>query len=192
MIYDLSFFKVSDTDESVFDLSEIFDVELKKDNKQSFNTRWDETIITMKKQPEFLTVSFNSQSSLSHCCLCASKILFKRVNRETAPDFKRWRSDNWNRTTVRNMSPLVKDNLKGPPLALLGRNQGEEERISGDRVQCSRRQAQKEMKGFATVQRATTEFVGQVLPEVIVRKEMLVIIGIHLSVSSKRKLQTRE
>ena len=43
------YFKDSDTDESVLDLDEIF---LRSNDKvQSFNTRWDEAIIAMKKQP---------------------------------------------------------------------------------------------------------------------------------------------
>ena len=46
MIYDN--FKVLDTD----DLNEILKIELKNDNVQSFNTRWDEIIIAMKKQPD--------------------------------------------------------------------------------------------------------------------------------------------
>ena len=50
MIY--QYFKVSDTDDSVLDLNEILKVELKNDNVQSFSTRWDETIIAMKKQPD--------------------------------------------------------------------------------------------------------------------------------------------
>ena len=50
MIYE--YFKVSDTNESVLDLDEILKVELENDNLQPFNTRWDETIIVMKKQPD--------------------------------------------------------------------------------------------------------------------------------------------
>ena len=46
------YFKVSDTDESVLDLNELLKVELKNDNVQSFNTRWEQTIIAMKKQPD--------------------------------------------------------------------------------------------------------------------------------------------
>ena len=45
-------FKVSDTDESVLDFNEILKVEFKKDNALSLNTRWDETIIAMQKQPD--------------------------------------------------------------------------------------------------------------------------------------------
>ena len=67
MMYE--YFKVSDTDESVLDLNKILKTELKNDNVQACNTRWDETIIAMKKQPddeilEFcIIVSFDSQSS---------------------------------------------------------------------------------------------------------------------------------
>ena len=50
MIYE--YFKVGETDESVLDVNEICKVEMKNDNVQSFNTRWDETIIVMKKQPD--------------------------------------------------------------------------------------------------------------------------------------------
>ena len=50
MIYD--YFKVSDTDESVFDFNEILKVELKTHNVQSIKTRWDETKIAMKRQPD--------------------------------------------------------------------------------------------------------------------------------------------
>ena len=50
MIYE--YFKVSGADESVLDFNEILKAEFKNDNVQSFNTRWDETIIAMKKQPD--------------------------------------------------------------------------------------------------------------------------------------------
>ena len=40
----------SDTDESVLDVHEILKVELKNDTVQSFNTRWDGTVLAMKKQ----------------------------------------------------------------------------------------------------------------------------------------------
>ena len=46
------YFKFSDTDESVLDFDEILKVELKNDNVKSFDSRWDETIIAMKKQPD--------------------------------------------------------------------------------------------------------------------------------------------
>ena len=36
----------------VLDLNEFLKVELKNDNVQSFNTRWDETVIAVKKQPD--------------------------------------------------------------------------------------------------------------------------------------------
>ena len=45
-------FKVSDTHESVSDLNEILNVELKNHNVQSLNTQWDETTIAMTTQPE--------------------------------------------------------------------------------------------------------------------------------------------
>ena len=46
------YFKVSDSDESVLDLNEILKGELKNDNVQSFNTRREETMVVMKKQPD--------------------------------------------------------------------------------------------------------------------------------------------
>ena len=78
------YFKVSDTDESVLDFNEILKVELKNYNVHSFNTRWEEPIIAMKRQPDeeildnFFTVNFNSQSSQSNGCLCTFKKLFKK------------------------------------------------------------------------------------------------------------------
>ena len=48
MIY--QYFKVGDTDESALDPNEILTVELKYDNAQSFDSRWDETIIALKKR----------------------------------------------------------------------------------------------------------------------------------------------
>ena len=50
MIYE--YFKDSDMDEAVCDVDEILEVELKNDNVPSSNTRWDETIIATKKQPD--------------------------------------------------------------------------------------------------------------------------------------------
>ena len=50
MIYE--YFKVSDTDEAVSDNKEVFKVELKNANERSFNTRWGETMIAMKKQTD--------------------------------------------------------------------------------------------------------------------------------------------
>ena len=46
------YFKVSDTDQCVLDLNENLKVELKNDNVQLFNTRWDETINAMRRQPD--------------------------------------------------------------------------------------------------------------------------------------------
>ena len=50
MVYE--YFKVSDTDESFLDLNALLKDEWKHDYVQSFNTCWDETIITTKKQPD--------------------------------------------------------------------------------------------------------------------------------------------
>ena len=61
MVYE--YFNLSDTDESVLELHEIWKVELQDDKVHPFNTRWDETIITMKKQAdeEILDDSFHQQ-----------------------------------------------------------------------------------------------------------------------------------
>ena len=41
---------VNDTDAFFLDSNEFFNAELKNDNVQSFNTRWDETIVAIKSQ----------------------------------------------------------------------------------------------------------------------------------------------
>ena len=46
------YFNVSDTDESVSVSNEIWKAELKNDSVQPFKTRWDGTIIVMKKEPD--------------------------------------------------------------------------------------------------------------------------------------------
>ena len=46
------YFKVRDTDASVLDFNGILKVDLQIDNIQSFNTRWDETVIAMNKVPD--------------------------------------------------------------------------------------------------------------------------------------------
>ena len=48
MIYE--HYKNRDTDGSVLDISDLLKIELRGDNAQTFNTRWDESMITMKKQ----------------------------------------------------------------------------------------------------------------------------------------------
>ena len=135
MLYD--HFKVSDTDESVVDFNEILKVELKNYNIQSFNTRWDETMIVMKKQPDeemlfFHAVSFNSQSSGSHRCLCTLKILFRKVIREITPDLKRCWPDTQNRKFLCRISPH--EGQLGKPesgvAAAKGKNQGTGKRNS--------------------------------------------------------------
>ena len=50
MIYE--HFEVTDTNESVLDLIERLKVDRRNHNVYSFNTRWDESVITMKKQPD--------------------------------------------------------------------------------------------------------------------------------------------
>ena len=50
MFYECS--KVSDTDDSVLDFNYGLNVELKNENVQSSNTRWDDAIVAMKMQPD--------------------------------------------------------------------------------------------------------------------------------------------
>ena len=80
MIYE--YFKVSDKDESVLDLNEILNVELKNDNTKSSNTRWGETIILMKKQSDEEIRVREAEAT----ALCTFEILLDRVNRETTLD----------------------------------------------------------------------------------------------------------
>ena len=79
------YFTFSDTDESVWDLSEFKKVAW-KNNIQSFDALWDETRIAMKKQPdeEILEILVNIVTLAVHC-----KIQFNKVHRESAPDFKK-------------------------------------------------------------------------------------------------------
>ena len=44
-------FKISDTDGTVLDISDIMKIELRSDNVQTFDTKWDDTIV-MQKQPD--------------------------------------------------------------------------------------------------------------------------------------------
>ena len=45
-------FSISDTDGTLLDLSDLLNVELKSGSVQSFDTRWDETIIEMTKKTD--------------------------------------------------------------------------------------------------------------------------------------------
>ena len=66
-IYEYS--KVSDTDGSVLDLNENLKIELKNDDVQTFNTRWNDTVLAMSKPPDeeilesFFFYRHNSQNS---------------------------------------------------------------------------------------------------------------------------------
>ena len=68
------YFRVSDTDESVLDLNEMLKVELENDNVHSFDTRWDVTVVAMKKQPlrgnseKFRTATAVTASAHSSYC----------------------------------------------------------------------------------------------------------------------------
>ena len=48
----LDHFKISDTNGAVPDLSDLLKVDLRSDSAQSFDTRWDETGIAMRKQTD--------------------------------------------------------------------------------------------------------------------------------------------
>ena len=45
-------FKISATDGAVLPISDLLKVELKGDNMQPFDTKWDETVIVMQKQAD--------------------------------------------------------------------------------------------------------------------------------------------
>ena len=44
--------KISDTDGAVLDIADLLKIELKSDNVQTFDTKWDETINAMQKRPD--------------------------------------------------------------------------------------------------------------------------------------------
>ena len=74
---------------------EFLKVELKNANIQSFNTRWEENITAMTKQLDeevleicLLPSAFNIRRARVIAVAVHLKILFKRVNRETAPALK--------------------------------------------------------------------------------------------------------
>ena len=48
MIFD--HFKISDTDGTALDLSDLLKMKLRSDHVQSFDAEWDEAIIAMRKQ----------------------------------------------------------------------------------------------------------------------------------------------
>ena len=73
--------------------NEILKVEMKNDNAQSFNTRWEETILAMKYDPddEIWDFVYHRQLHLSEQLkfllpLYMFKILFKRVNLKTTSE----------------------------------------------------------------------------------------------------------
>ena len=123
----MSILKVRDIVESVLDCDEILKVELKNDNVQSFNSRWNEAIIAKKKQPDkefriiFVSPSASTvRTAQAACCICTFKIKVTEVKREKNTRLrKRWWSGTRNRQFVRSVSLLVKDNLESPPLGLL-------------------------------------------------------------------------
>ena len=117
MIYE--YFKVSDTDESVWDLDEILKVELKNDNVQSFkyamgrNHHHDQGGTRRGNSGYYILPSALSvRAAKNNCCLCTFKIPFKRANRETTPNFQKWWSRFWSSKFGRSISLLVKYNLK--------------------------------------------------------------------------------
>ena len=44
--------KISDTDGAVLDIADLLKIELKGENVQTFDTKWDETINAMQKRPD--------------------------------------------------------------------------------------------------------------------------------------------
>ena len=113
------------TDESVLDFKETLKVELKNDSVQSFNTRWNETVIAMKKQPgeDILENIYYRQLQQSEQLKPSLSLYIQdtvqMVNRETTPDSQNGGPIPGTEKFVSSMSLLVKDDLKSPRLALL-------------------------------------------------------------------------
>ena len=80
MIYD--HFKVSDTDGTVLDLPDLVKVEIGNDTLQSFDTKWDETIVAMREHPdeEIMENLYLSRNSSSSWLRCASETRFRKQN----------------------------------------------------------------------------------------------------------------
>ena len=144
------YFKVIDTDESVLDFNEILKAELKNDNEQSFNTRWEETMIAMKKQPDGQILDNLNYRQLQQSeqlnpllSLCIQDTVHKGESRDhTRLKDILW-SDTWSGKFARSMSLLVKDNFKSHET-----RSRKETRIERQR------------KGFPTVQLSKKEFLG--------------------------------
>ena len=110
--------KVSDADESILDFNEVLKVELKNDNVQLFKTRWDETAIAMKKQPDeaildksVLPSASTVRTAQAIAVSVHSRYCSKKVNRETFPDSKRGGPIFGAEKVVRSIVLLVKDNF---------------------------------------------------------------------------------
>ena len=48
----MTIFNISDTDGTVLDVSDLLTDELRNDNVQSFDTKWDDRIIASRNQPD--------------------------------------------------------------------------------------------------------------------------------------------
>ena len=119
--------KVSDTVGSVLDLNEVLQVELKHGNVQSFNVRWDETTMTMKKQPDeeiqdnlFYGQLQQSKELKAIAVSSHSRHCSKKVNRETTTDLLFLMVVRYWEPNIREKHLFFRDTqLKKAPLALL-------------------------------------------------------------------------
>ena len=100
-------------------------VELENDNVHSFDTRWDVTVVAMKKQPlrgnseKFRTATAVTASAHSSYC---------STNRETTPDIQTYWSDTWIRKCCEKHFSFRERQLEKPAsgaAAAQGESQGQ-------------------------------------------------------------------
>ena len=93
------YFKVSDSDEPVLYFKELLKVKLRNDNVQSFNTRWDETMIAMKEQPDkkILENLYHRQHQQSEERVPLLSLYIQDTGQEAHRDFSRERQLEKNR-----------------------------------------------------------------------------------------------
>ena len=85
-------FKISDTDGTVLDISDLLIIELRVDSVQTFDTKWNETITATQKQPDvdlmdnlhFSGSSGNLVTS-NRCSPGVSRTRFKNLHPRVTP-----------------------------------------------------------------------------------------------------------
>ena len=141
MIYE--FFKVSDANESVSDLNEVFKVELKNDTVQSFNTQRrrnhnrDEAATRHGNSGQFILPSASTVKTEEAIAVSVHSRSCSGESRDYTRCVFQWWFDTWSRKIMRSISLLVKDNLKKPASgasAAKGQAEGKGKRSSEDCV----------------------------------------------------------